>query len=157
MKKIQALLSLLLMGVVLLIGCTPSPSLQKVNSLGKISVGQLLPSYGGGSPSGRAMGRVPSKGKFLIHLLHPELPAACVDEECGEIGSLVQRYGGQLYGASDLKLADSVFDILPPPNSSKNINDYGVLIVSDSGGKVLAIYNHANQSSVKIALENYQK
>lgn len=100
------------------------------------------------------MGRIPSRGRFLIHLLHPELPSACVDEECGEIGLLVQRRGGQLYGGSDLKLAGAVFDILPPPNSNQNINEYGVLIISDPQGKVLSIYNHANQDSVRVVLEN---
>ncbi len=152
--KTQALLSLLPIALSLMLGCSASPPLQKVNSLGKITVGQLLPSYVGGSPSGRGMGRVPSKGKFLIHLLHPELPSTCVDEECGEIGTLVQSYGGQLYGGSDRKLARSVFDILPSPNSSKKIDEYGVLIVSNSGGKVLSIYNYANKSSVSKVLKS---
>jgi hypothetical protein len=154
--NIRALLSLLPVVLSLTIGCTANPSLQKVNSIGKITVGQLLPSYGGGSKSGRAMGRVPSRGTFLIHLLHPELPTTCVDEECGQIGSLVQSYGGQLYGGSDRKLARAVFGILPSPNSSKN-DEYGVLIVSDSGGKVLSIYNHANQSSISMVLKSLEK
>jgi hypothetical protein len=151
--KIQALLGLLPIGLRLL-GCTVSPPLQKVNSLGKVTVGQLLPSYTGVSSSGRAMGRVPSKGEFLIHLLHPELPATCVGEECGEIGGLVQSYGGQLNGASDRKLAGSVFDILPSSDSSKSFDEYGVLIVSDSRGKVVAIYDHANKNSVQTALDD---
>jgi hypothetical protein len=139
------------------VSCATIPQLQKVNSLGKIVVGQLLPSYAGVSASGKAMGRVPSRGSFLIHLLHPELPTTCVDEECGKIGSLVQSYGGQLYGGSDRKLAGAVFGILPSPNSSKNIDEYGVLIVSDPRGKVLSIYNHANQNSVNTVLKSIQK
>lgn len=154
--KTHVLLNLLPIGLSFLAGCSASPPLQKVDSLGKVTVGQLMPSYSGGSSSGRAMGRVPSRGKFLIHLLHPALPIACVDEECGEIGSLVQSYDGQLYGSSDLKLAGAVFDILPPANSSKDSDEYGVLIVSNPGGKVLAIYNHANQQSVKVVLDNLQ-
>ena len=156
--KIRTLGQVFLLGFSLCLGCTANPpSLQKVNSLGKITIGQLLPKYSEVSASGRAMGPRPSKGKFLIHLLHPELPTLCVDEECGEIGTLVQNYGGQLYGGSELKWIYGVFDILPPRNSSKKITEYGVLIVSDTSGKVILIYNHAKQDSVPIVLENLQK
>lgn len=103
------------------------------------------------------MGPIPSKGTFLIHLLHPSLPTICVDEECGAIGPLVKSYGGQLYGSSDLKLADAVFGILPDQNSSKNINDYGVLIISNPKGKVISIYDHASPDSVSIVLKNFPK
>ena len=156
--KIRTLGQVFLLGFSLCLGCTGNPpSLQKVNSLGKITVGQLLPNYSEVSMSGTAMGRVPSRGKFLIHLLHPELPILCVDEECGEIGAIVRKYGGQLYGGSDLKWIGGLFDILPPRNSSKKITEYGVLIVSDTSGKVISIYNHAKQDSVPIVLEDLQK
>jgi hypothetical protein len=155
--KAKAILSLFTIGLSLTTSCMANPPLQKISSLGKLKVGQLLPSYGGVSASGRAMGRVPSKGSFLIHLLHPELPTTCVDEECGKIGSLVQSYGGQLYGGSDRKLAGAVFDILPSPSSSKNIDEYGVLIVSSSGGKVLSIYNHATPNSVSTVLKSFKQ
>ena len=157
--KIQNLgqLFLLELGLIgLSLGCTIHPPLQKVNSLGKVTVGQMLPGYSGLSISGKDVGPVPSRGKFLINLFHPELPPCCVDEECGEIGVLVQKYGGQFHGTSDLKIGDA-FGVLPPPDSSKNINEYSILIVSDAKGQVISIYNHARPDSVYKVLEDLQK
>lgn len=157
--KIQNLGQLFLLGLGLVglsSGCTIHPPLQKVNSLGKVTVGQMLPGYSGLSTSGRTVGPVPSRGKFLINLLHPELPSFCVDEECGEIGVLAQKYGGQLQGTSDLKMGD-IFGVLPPPDSSKNINEYGVLVISNTKGRVISIYNHARPDSVHKVLEDLQK
>ena len=157
--KIKNLGQLFLLGFGLVgfsLGCTTNPPLQKVNSLGKATVGQMLPGYSGLSISGRDVGPIPSKGKFLINLFHHELPPCCVDEECGEIGVLVQKYGGQLHGSSDLKIGD-LFGILPPPDSSKNTKDYSVLIVSDINGRIISIYNHARLDSVSKVLENLQK
>jgi hypothetical protein len=136
-------------------GCQANTSLKRVDILGKVKTGQLLPSYTGVSISGKPMGPKPANGRFLIHLLHPQLPATCVDDECGEMGFLVRNQGGQMYGASDRKLANAAFNILPPANSAKP-DRYGVLIVSDPQGKVISIYNYADRDSVRIVLSELQ-
>jgi hypothetical protein len=138
-----------------LASCNANAGLNRVETLGKVKTGQLLPSYAGVSMAGKPMGSKPTNGRFLIHLLHPQLPPTCMDEECGEIGFLVRNQGGQLYGASDRQLAEAAFDILPSTGVAKS-EKYGVLIVSDPKGKVIAIYNHANRDSVRVVLSDLQ-
>jgi hypothetical protein len=140
---------------IVMAGCTANSALERVQTLGKVKTGQPLPSYTGVSMTGKPMGAKPANGRFLIHLLHPQLPATCVDDECGEMGFLVRNQGGQLYGSSDRKLAGEAFDILPPPSSAKS-EKYGVLIVSDPKGKVIAIYNHADRDAVRVVLSDLQ-
>jgi hypothetical protein len=153
--KIRLASNLCVFATIWMFGCNANASLERVQTLGKVKTGQPLPSYAGVSMTGKPMGAKPANGRFLIHLLHPQLPTTCVDDECGEMGFLVRNQGGQLYGASDLKLAGEAFDILPPPSSAKS-EKYGVLIVSDPKGKVIAIYNHADRDSVRVVLSDLQ-
>jgi len=76
-------LVLLLSGCGFLPGLTTKPTMLEMKSLGKLTVGKPLPSYTGGTRTGRAKGTKPSKGDYLVHLLHPKLPTDCMDEECG--------------------------------------------------------------------------
>jgi hypothetical protein len=98
------------------------------------------------------MGIRPANGRrFLIHVLHHDLPATCVDDECGPVGALVRQRGGQLYGASDLKLADR-FGILPPGDPTRGTEQYrpySVLVVSDPQGKITGIYDRATLATVE--------
>lgn len=156
MKLIQKMsLPFLFCLVLLLNGCGllqgfGKPSIQERESLGKLKVGRTLPNYAGGSQSGRAMGNKPSKGDYLIHLLHPKLPPACVDEECGVSVDLDRPKKKQLYGGSDLKLADQIFGIFSASNEEfrKESQDYGVLVISDRKGKILTIFEHVELSDV---------
>jgi hypothetical protein len=141
--------------LVMLAGCSQlstnssSPTLNSVNQLGNVTVGQSVPGYGGGSASGRGMGPKPSRGEFLVHVLSPDLPITCVDDECGDVGAWVVEQGGQLFGGSDQKLA-YIFGVLPEEvEGSVKPLEYSVVIVSDKHGKVTAIYNNSGLESVK--------
>jgi hypothetical protein len=142
--------------MILLNGCgflqgLGKPSMQEVKSLGKLTVGKLLPSYGDGSPLRRSIGTKPSRGEYLIHLLHPKLPPTCVDYKCGVSLDLGKPQKIQLYGGSDLKLADIGFGIFSASTSeefSKQSQDYGILVISDQKGKIISIFNHVQLSDV---------
>jgi hypothetical protein len=141
--------------VLLLPGCGflsefGKPPPREVKSLGKLTVGKLVPGYAGGSRSGKAMGAKPSRGDYLIHLLHPKLPTECVDEECGVAIDLERPRKKQLYGSSDLKLADQIFGIFPASNEEfrKQSQNYGVVVISDRKGEILSIFNHVQLSDV---------
>jgi hypothetical protein len=139
---------------------TTQTSFNEITTLGKLTVGKTLPSYVGGSNSGKGMGIRPSMGNYLVHVLHPQLPAACVDEECGTFAREAKKMGIQIFGGSDLKLADQIFGIFPADTDEefqKQSKDYGVLVLSDKQGKVLAIFNAIELTDVsKILLQAKQ-
>jgi hypothetical protein len=126
-------------------------ALIEVNSLGELTVGQAVPGYVGGPPSGRGMGPKPSRGDYLVHVLHPDLPPTCVDEECGDFGAIAKQRGVQVFGGSDLKLADGIFGIFSATTSEEfqaQSQDYGVVVISDKHGKILSIFNEIELSDV---------
>jgi hypothetical protein len=105
------------------------------------------------------MGIRPSRGNYLVHVLHPQLPAACVDEECGPFGQTAETMGIQIFGGSDLKLADQIFGIFSadtPEEFQKQSKDYGVLVLSDKRGKILAIFNSIELTDVGKILQAKQ-
>lgn len=124
------------------------PSLQKVRTLGKLTVGKLLPVP---TQSTWETGAKSSKGKYLIHLLHPSLPPLCIDEECGVSLNLGKPQKVQLYGASDLKLADigfGIFSTVTNEEFSEQSKNYGVLVISNQKGEILSIFEHVELSDV---------
>lgn len=137
---------------------TTQTSFNEITTLGKLRVGKTLPSYVGGSNSGRGMGIRPSRGNYLAHVLHPQLPATCVDEECGTFAQVAKKMGIQIFGGSDLKLADQIFGIFPADNEEfqKQSKDYGVLILSDKQGKILSIFNQIELTDVSKILQTKQ-
>lgn len=134
-----------------------SPStFQSVPILGELSVGKTLPSYAGSSESGQQAGNTPKDRKYLIHLLHTDLPPLCVNEECGAFGSIANIKGADLYGGSDLKLADQVFGISPTDYDAfqQQSQNYGVLIISDQQAKIRAIYQHVYLPDMETILQD---
>jgi len=133
----------------------PQNTFKLVTTLGKLSVGATLPTYGGSSESGRAIGNQPIDRKFLVHLLHSELPPTCVNEECGALGPIANLKGADFYGGSDLKLADQIFGIFPADHEAyrQESQNYGVLIISDQQAKIRAIYQHVDLPDVETILQ----
>lgn len=131
-------------------------SFQSVPNLGKLSVGKSLPTYAGTSESGLQASNKPAEHKSLIHLLHTDLPPLCVNEECGAFGSIANLKGADLYGGSDLKLADQVFGIFPTDNEAfkEQSQNYGVLIISDQQAKIKAIYQNVDLPDMESILQD---
>lgn len=116
-----------------------SASLQSVDSLGNLTVGQPLPGYSGVSKSGQSVGPNIPSGQFFIHYAAHDYPdPLCLDAECGPIGENVQALGGHLIAGSDGKFADAGFGVMPPPGEPL---EWRVAVVSDGDGKILAIYD----------------
>ncbi len=132
------------------------PAFQSVSTLGKLSVGKTLPRYSGSSESGQTVGNKPRNRKYLIHLLHSDLPPICVNEECGAFGPVANLKGADLYGGSDLKFADQVFGIFPADNDAfrQQSQNYGVLIISDQQAKIRTIYQHVDLPEVETILQD---
>ncbi|WP_299405173.1 hypothetical protein [Acaryochloris sp. IP29b_bin.148] len=152
---------LILSTAVWISGCAPQDNppqitFESVATLGKLSVGKPLPAYSGRSESGQKTGNKPSDRNYLIHLFHPDLPAICVNEECGAFGPLANIKGADFYGGSDLKFADQTFGLFPTGGQAfqQSSQPNGVLIISDQDATIRAIYQNVGLSDVETILQD---
>lgn len=152
---------LVLSATVLIGSCTlpkdkPQIPFKSVTTLGKLTVGKPLPPLAQ-EPEFRLKARnKPGNRKFLVHLLHSQLPPLCTNDDCGAFGPIANLKGADFYGGADLKLADQIYGIFPTDNEAfqQQSQNYGVLIISDQQAKIRAIYQHVDLPDVETILQD---
>lgn len=139
---------------------------QSVAQFGSIKVGEPLPSFIGVSQSGIEVGPTyPKGGKFYIHVVDEQLPACCLDLECGKQAETVVNRGGHLIGGSDGKYAKifsvkMVKDLTLTTRVLHSIKPFAeklgwkiqvhwwrletsLVVVADGEGRIIRIYKNA--------------
>ncbi len=116
-----------------------------------VSVGMDIPSFGAISMNDAHITPTTPEGNFFIHVIQPDLPPVCLDEECGESYAAVSDKGGHLFGFSDGKAASS-FDIKIQPGIPYDFDDT-LVVVTDRRGKILALFEHAKMSNVPVIVD----
>lgn len=133
----------------------PQIPFKSVTTLGRLSVGTTLPARSAMIAHQNGRNKLGNR-KFLVHLLHSELPPVCTNDECGVFGPIANLKGADLYGGGDLKLADQFYGIFSTENEAfrQESQNYGVLIISDQQAKIRAIYQHVDLPDVETILQD---
>jgi len=128
--------------------------LHSVQAYNALKIGENLPSFRGISDTGKEIGPTTPEGAFFIHFINDELPATCLDEECGQEAQKIVSQGGHLLGGSDGKYAHA-FGIEVLSTSPWKLT-VSLMVVADHEGIILAIYPQASLSMIEHVLIDLQ-
>lgn len=137
-------------------GIWPEPKLQRLQIYGKVREGELFPDFTAylTTPIQRieVSSRKPT-GKFNIYIFG-NIPT-CFDRECGNAGKIVLTKGGHIFTSSDPKFGlDVGLTMLLDMNRHQFADT--LLSVTDSDGKIIALYRYATLDDVNDVLTELQ-
>ncbi|MGZ3687593.1 MAG: hypothetical protein ACXVBW_04800, partial [Bdellovibrionota bacterium] len=113
-------------------GSIPETSkIVRLEKFGQLRVGESIEKFP--SLSRARYGLV--SARFYFYLFHPSLPQTCLNLECGLIARPILQRGGMLIGGANESFVKELGESSDDP----------VLLVTDSNGKVTAIYRHLHK------------
>lgn len=130
----------------------------KLYEFESITIGDTVESFMGYSINKKEVRHNYPKGNFYIHFVNDTLPAIALNEEFGNISTVVTSRGGVLIGGSDGKYAAS-FGLRYKFKKQWNGNykyylAESLAVCTDQDAKIIAIYKNVKKSDLEFIVND---